>query len=301
VSYPVYTVDLVGGEKIGGANLIDRPIETKAKSTTRETAKTVPEASPPQLQKTQQKTQKTDIQPATRGVKTVKKEEKSVRDEPVKLAEKAALKPDAGEAIGLKRAKEDPPARQEPKAESAAASEAGQELPSHLREKLIQAALDRLKERAQKAPPPSKAKDVAPRELGTAAPRSSAASGEGAALRSGPGTGDGAAALGRGGTGGGIVKPLEFVLYRNRISNIIKEQWVWGDKRKTLEAIVSFGIRENGEIFGVRLTRASGDAAYDDSVLRAINRANPLPPPPERHRKEFMDVELTFRPQDLHG
>jgi hypothetical protein len=26
-----------------------------------------------------------------------------------------------------------------------------------------------------------------------------------------------------------------------------------------------------------------------------------LPPPPESYRKDFMDVELTFRPKDLGG
>ncbi|MGH7829264.1 MAG: TonB C-terminal domain-containing protein, partial [Candidatus Binatia bacterium] len=45
----------------------------------------------------------------------------------------------------------------------------------------------------------------------------------------------------------------------------------------------------------------SGDASYDDSVVRALKRASPLPPPPESYRKDFMDVELTFQPKDLGG
>ena len=62
-----------------------------------------------------------------------------------------------------------------------------------------------------------------------------------------------------------------------------------------------FSIQENGEIFGVKLLRPSGDPSYDDSVVRALKKASPLPPPPERHRTDFADVELTFRPKDLQS
>ncbi|TMA12671.1 MAG: TonB C-terminal domain-containing protein [Deltaproteobacteria bacterium] len=68
-----------------------------------------------------------------------------------------------------------------------------------------------------------------------------------------------------------------------------------------LEVTVRFGIQENGEITGLKIVKRSGDPSYDDSVFRAVSKANPLPPPPESYRKDFMDVELTFRPKDLAG
>ncbi len=43
----------------------------------------------------------------------------------------------------------------------------------------------------------------------------------------------------------------------------------------------------------------SGDPSYDASVERAVKRASPLGPPPVAYRKDFADVELTFRPADL--
>jgi len=32
-----------------------------------------------------------------------------------------------------------------------------------------------------------------------------------------------------------------------------------------------------------------------------MRKAVPLPPPPDDYRKDFMNVELTFRPKDLRG
>ncbi len=262
-SYPVYTVDLVGGEKIGGPNLNTQPVlEAKAKS------KSLEEKPPASAQKKQ-----------NQELKTVEKLEKSVKKEKVKPSEKAL---ETKEGITFRTSKKEKPTA-DSKKEAAEASQAGKELPAQVREKLLQAALDRLKERNQ--PPPS----------------SKGVGGGQAAPSSGPGEGQGAASLGSGGTGGGIVKGIEFVNYYNRMRQLIKQRWTWGGKKADLEMTVRFGIQENGEIVGIRVTRASGDLSYDETVIRAVTRANPLPPPPESYRKDFMDVELTFRPEDLRS
>jgi TonB family protein len=62
---------------------------------------------------------------------------------------------------------------------------------------------------------------------------------------------------------------------------------------------VHFRIGPEGEIGDVRLERPSADATYDESVLRAVREASPLPPPPAAHQRDFGDVRLTFRPGDL--
>jgi TonB family protein len=82
---------------------------------------------------------------------------------------------------------------------------------------------------------------------------------------------------------------------------LIRDRWTWGGKRSDLEVTVRFGIVENGEIVGLKIVRVSGDPSYDDSVIRAVKKASPLPAPPDNYRKDFMDVELTFRPKDLGG
>ena len=99
-----------------------------------------------------------------------------------------------------------------------------------------------------------------------------------------------------GGTGtGGLLKGREFVAYLNRMRDVFKERWTWIGKRRDLEATVSFGVRVDGEIFGLKLLKPSGDAAYDESVVRAVRRSV-LPPPPRRYAREFAEVEFTFRP-----
>ena len=238
-SYPVYTVDLVGGEKLGGTKLgsIVEPLPPAKKSI--EKAKAEPAAR---------------IEPAKKEKAKVK-----VAESPALMREKTALKQSKKEA------------KTEPRAEAG--------LPGQVREKLIQSALDRVRDRAEGAQKKQK----------------------GDGISSGPGEGEGAAAIGPGGRGGGIAKPAEFLIYYNQMLRLIRARWTWVGKRSDLEVKVGFSIRENGEIVGLKILQGSRDPSYDDSVVRAVRGANPLPAPPESYRKEFMDVELMFRPKDLDG
>jgi colicin import membrane protein len=74
---------------------------------------------------------------------------------------------------------------------------------------------------------------------------------------------------------------------------------VWVGQGSNLRVVVRYNIKENGEIFGLKVVQASGNASYDESVIRAVNKSSPLPVPPEAVRKDFADVELTVRPEDL--
>ena len=118
---------------------------------------------------------------------------------------------------------------------------------------------------------------------------------ERARLRQKIGVGQGAGGSGAGAGSGGLLKGREFVVYLNEMRDIFKERWTWIGKRRDLEATVSFGVRADGEIFGLKLLERSGDAAYDESVVRAVRRSV-LPPPPRRYAREFAEVEFTFRP-----
>ncbi len=146
-----------------------------------------------------------------------------------------------------------------------------------VRERLIQSAVDRAKNRTEAAPQASK----------------------GEAISAGQGEGEGAAALGAGGRGGGVVKGMEFIIYQNRMLSSIKDNWTWVGQKTNLKVVVHFSIKDNGEISGLKIVQPSGDPSYDESVLRAVKKSSPLPPPPDSSRKDFADVELTFRPKDL--
>jgi colicin import membrane protein len=149
----------------------------------------------------------------------------------------------------------------------------------NVRERLIQAAAERAKGRTDSG-----------QKVST----------KGETLSAGAGEGDGAAALGVGGRGGpGVLKGMDFVIYQNRMLSTIKDNWAWVGQRANLKVVVQFGIKDNGEITGLKVVQPSGDATYDESVLRAVKKSSPLPAPPNAYRKDFADVELTFRPRDL--
>jgi colicin import membrane protein len=54
-----------------------------------------------------------------------------------------------------------------------------------------------------------------------------------------------------------------------------------------------------GEVLNLRLTRSSGNPAYDDAVERAIRKASPLPLPPDPALfQQFRELHLKIRPKE---
>jgi colicin import membrane protein len=257
---PVYTVDLVGGEKIGSANL-----GTQLTPAPKQAAKN-----------------REDL-PALEPKKEMKKEE-PLKEEKAK-PKPVEKKPPPEEKTVLREKSKTEPVKREPVKETKKEaretkedSKTGTASADSVRERLLQSAVDRAKTRteaAQKSP-------------------------KGEALSTGAGEGDGAAAIGAGGRGGpGTVRGMDFIIYQNRLLATIKENWAWVGQRSNLKVVVHFGVRETGEIVGLKIVQPSGDPSYDESVLRAVKKSSPLPAPPENYRKDFADVELTFRPRDL--
>ena len=190
------------------------------------------------------------------------RENKTLEEEKLALKEKPAKERSKSESI--KELKNE--AKSEPSADN-------------VRERLIQAAAERAKARTESG-------------------QKTSAKGEN--FSAGAGEGDGAAALGIGGRGGpGVLKGMDFVIYQNRMLSTIKDNWAWVGQRANLKVVVQFGIKDNGEITGLKVVQPSGDATYDESVLRAVKKSSPLPAPPSAYRKDFAEVELTFRPRDL--
>jgi colicin import membrane protein len=245
-SYPIYTVDLVGGEKIGGNNLGTELFPSGAAKATPK--KATPEPPTPIPERRQEK-----------------------------VAKAVENEAPAKEKVALKEVTKKDSTKKEPTKEAKSESNADESALDRVRERLIQSAVDRAKSRSESAEKSSK----------------------GELLSSGPGEGEGAAALGPGGRGGGVVKGMEFIIYQNRMLSSIKDNWAWVGQKSNLKVVVHFSIKDSGEITGLKIVQPSGDSSYDESVLRAVKKSSPLPPPPESSRKDFADVELTFRPKDL--
>ncbi len=213
--------------------------------------------------------EKTPVIPET------KKEVKKEPPEKVKPVEKKAAQE---EKLVLKEKTKTEPPKKEPVKETKEDTKAESASADSVRERLLQSAVERAKARGESAQKTAK----------------------GEVLSSGSGEGEGAAAIGVGGRGGpGVVKGIEFIGYMNRVRNTIRENWSWVGQRRDLKVLVNFGIRENGDIVGIKIVQPSGDVSYDESVLRALRKSSPLPPPPENHRKDFLDYRIVFTPEDL--
>jgi colicin import membrane protein len=255
--YPVYTVDLIGGEKIGGTNFGT-------------------ELPAPKVAPQKEKAQAEHAAPVREAKPEPKKEkiEKKENLDKTKAAEKVVI-PEKKPVLKETAKKEAP--KKEASATKTGETAAEESAADRVRERLIQSAVERAKNRSEK--PEKTAK--------------------GEVISSGTGEGEGAAALGPGGRGGGIAKGMDFIIYQNRMLSTIKDNWAWVGGKSNLRVVVRFNIKDSGEIAGLKIVQPSGDPSYDESVLRAVKKSSPLPAPPESVRKDFAEVEISFRPKDL--
>ena len=92
--------------------------------------------------------------------------------------------------------------------------------------------------------------------------------------------------------GGGAVRGLEFLIYTQQLQRRVQENWIVAGKKPGLVASVSFMIQPDGDVQEVALTQSSGDRSFDQSVVRAIHKAAPFPPPPESYIQEFATQKI---------
>jgi len=102
-----------------------------------------------------------------------------------------------------------------------------------------------------------------------------------------------------------ISSALEFKLeeyYNKVVENKIKEEWTIPEnllKEKELvdlETIIIIIIERDGKIQKGWFEKKSGNALYDQSAMRAIKKAEPLPPIPKELNKDLLEFGIRFRP-----
>lgn len=105
---------------------------------------------------------------------------------------------------------------------------------------------------------------------------------------------------GGGGTPGGAGNWL----YEMEVYNLIRSNWYYPPdlaSGKNPEATVVLMVKSDGTILKSRLEKRSTDSLFDESVMKAIERSNPLPPFPEGYRKTHEEFEINFTLNDLKG
>jgi TonB family protein len=98
----------------------------------------------------------------------------------------------------------------------------------------------------------------------------------------------------------GILKDPEFLLYYKTVQDQIKKAWSFTGGSNDLTATVDFAIGPDGTLTGAKVGDSSKDSAFDDSVIRAIRRAAPFPPPPDKYRDQFSSgIKAVFQLGEL--
>jgi colicin import membrane protein len=115
----------------------------------------------------------------------------------------------------------------------------------------------------------------------------------------------GAVETGEEGSGGAssAVMSIKFKIYYNLLWQRIHSVWVLPEEvlggKKNLETIIAIRITQDGQIEDIQFEKRSGNPYLDESALRAIKKANPLPPLPSGIGADKFDVGVRFTPSDL--
>jgi colicin import membrane protein len=109
------------------------------------------------------------------------------------------------------------------------------------------------------------------------------------------------------GTGGGALSGIGKLLqlYQLEIENTIKNNWSFPvallDTKmdKTPESIIIVEVRSDGKIQKAWFRKKSNNSLFDDSVLKAVEKSDPLPAFPPGYKKRYEDIEINFSLKDL--
>jgi TonB family protein len=86
--------------------------------------------------------------------------------------------------------------------------------------------------------------------------------------------------------------------YFQRVYDKVKAQWVFPRKLAAEliqgEVVVTFTIRKDGRIDDIAVRKSSGFREFDDNVIRAVERAAPLPPVPAALGPRDLRVNAPF-------
>jgi colicin import membrane protein len=102
----------------------------------------------------------------------------------------------------------------------------------------------------------------------------------------------------RGGSGSGVISNQYTELLNGKISSHWKVPELVKAK-PDLKTQVVLTVRNNGSIENMKIERKSGDALFDQSVLRALQSAEPLPSFPALMSQPALEVLLNFTPKGL--
>jgi TonB family protein len=104
--------------------------------------------------------------------------------------------------------------------------------------------------------------------------------------------------------GGGLLGDLQRIrlqAYQERVYELIRAAWILPmpqEEARKLQATALLIVSRDGHVARFQLLKTSGNPMFDESLLRAIKQAEPLPPLPDDYQAEALEVELRFKPRE---
>jgi TonB family protein len=96
---------------------------------------------------------------------------------------------------------------------------------------------------------------------------------------------------------------MKLKTYYHSIWRRIQEEWILSpsllEEIEDPETVIVIKIRRDGSIVDSWFEEKSGSPIYDESAMRAIKKANPLPPFPEELEEDILEVGIRFNPRGV--
>lgn len=102
--------------------------------------------------------------------------------------------------------------------------------------------------------------------------------------------------------GGAAEVSANMRIYYAMIWSKIKDQWALPEgilPGDDFEAIVGVRIRKDGTVSDLVFEKTSGNRFFDESVLKAVKKAEPFPPFPDFLREDTLDLGIRFLSSEL--
>lgn len=106
----------------------------------------------------------------------------------------------------------------------------------------------------------------------------------------------------RAASGGTAEVSANMRIYYAMIWSRIRDQWALPEgilPGDNFEAVVGVRIRKDGTVSNLIFEKPSGNRFFDESVLKAVKKAEPFPPFPDFLREETLDLGIRFLSSEL--
>jgi colicin import membrane protein len=107
------------------------------------------------------------------------------------------------------------------------------------------------------------------------------------------------------GGGGSLAGGTSIQLYQMEVENTIKNNWSYPaalsrmKETKSPEAVIIVSVKSDGKILKISFKEKSNNQLFDSSVLKAIEKSDPLPQFPPGYVKTYDEIEIKFNLNDL--